>query len=67
MVKLPKNLISAKKNVSDVCFANSRPLHNSNVAKVFIVKLFQKWIFGPKVSFLAYPIFWKIAVFNANF
>ena len=53
-----------QKTLSDGFFSNPRPLHNSNVAKVSIESGLGIGLLWPKVSFLAYPNFWKIAVLN---
>ena len=59
--------IPKKTTLSDGILANLRPPNNSNMPKVSIVKWSQNKTLGPEVSFLAYPNFWKISVFNANF
>ena len=45
-------------------FANLRPLYDSNLAKVTIVKWSQSWIFVVKNVISGILFFWIIAVFN---
>ena len=46
----------SKKALSGGILANPRPLYNSNVAKVSIVKWSKNWMFVDGNPFLAYPM-----------
>ena len=56
-----------KNALSDGFFVNPRPLHNSNMAKVSIVKWSQKWIFVDRTPFFGptpdFEIALKMAIF----
>ena len=54
-----------QKTLSDGPSANLRPLHNSNLAKVMIVKWSQIRLPLTEVPFLAYPKLSVILSFNA--
>ena len=68
---ISKSMVSESRGLCTIIFrlpgtggilANLRPLYNSNMLKVSIVKWSQNKIFVAEVTFLAYPIFWNIAV-----
>ena len=51
-----KNKICKKKTLSDRMFAILRPLYNSNMAKVSIVKVSHDLIFVERNPFFYYPM-----------
>ena len=67
MENRPKIKIYKKKTHSDGFFVNSRPLYNSNMAKVFIVKWSQKLIFVDGTPFFGPTPDFEIALKTAIF
>ena len=57
----------SKKALSDGILANPRPLYNSNVAKVSIVKWSQNWTFLDRKHFFGLPYDLKFALKTAIF
>ena len=57
----------AQKTLSDGIFANLRPLYNSNMAKVYIVKWSQKFIFVDGSAISGIPNYFENCRFQCNF
>ena len=65
MENLSLKKIFKKKALSVGILANPRPLYNSNVAKVSIVKWSQKWIFVDGNAFFGLPYDFQITLKTA--